>query len=146
MPTTARLVAALMLAGLGWGVALLVTAYLPPQTPVKWFAPVSAAFGIIVGWSYTGRRLDRGRGKAVSVGLTSVLTQVFWVLLTFSIVEMVNRSLRKSYDSPPEAVVDIFRIALDYLVVAGQIDVVLALLIGAVVAGVATHWVAARFR
>ncbi|WP_187393030.1 TrgA family protein [Maritimibacter fusiformis] len=146
MPTTARLVAALMLAGLGWGVSILIVTYLPPETQVGWFGPVAAGFGLIVGWSYTGRRLDRGRGKAVSVGLTSVLTHVFWVLLTFSIVEMVRRSLRKSYDNPPEAVVDVFRIAVDYLVVAAQIDVVLALLIGAVVVGVVTQRVAARFR
>ena len=146
MPTTARLVAALMLAGLGWGVSMLVVTYLPPETQVGWFGPVAAGFGIIVGWSYTGRRLDRGRGSAVSVGLTSVIAQVFWVLLTFSIVEMVRRSLRKIYDSPPEAVVDVFRIALDYLAVTAQSDVVLALVIGALVVGALTKGVAARFR
>lgn len=146
MPTTARLVAALLLAALGWFTADLVKPYLPEAQPVGLFSPISALVGLGVGWIFTGKKLHGGEGSAVGIGLSSALLLVFWVAFIFSGYEMLQKALRKSYDGPTEAAVDTFAIILDQLKTAAQPDVIAAIVVGGVVAGALTRWTAARFR
>lgn len=146
MPTTARLVAALLLAALGWFTADLVKPYLPEAQPVGLFSPISALVGLGVGWIFTGKKLHGGEGSAVGIGLSSALLLVFWVAFIFSGYEMLQKALRKSYDGPTDAAVDTFAIILDQLKTAAQPDVIAAIVVGGVVAGALTRWTAARFR
>lgn len=146
MPTSARLVGAILLAALGWLGAELVKPYLPEAQPVGWFSPVAAAVGVVVGWSFTGRRLDAGNGTAMGIGLTSAALLALAVVLGFSGYEMVRRSLRVAYDGPVEALQDLVDIALAHLAVAAQPDVALALVAGGLLVGAITQWVARRFR
>lgn len=146
MPTTARLVAAVLLALLGYAVAELAKAYIKEEVPVGLFSPVSAGFGLLVGWSFTGRRLDAGTGKAVGIGLASAFLLVFWVSLAFSLYEMVRRSMRRAYDGPVEALQGMVEIAIENLKTVAQADVIVALVVGGLVAGAITEWAARRYR
>ncbi|GKY89822.1 hypothetical protein STA1M1_36910 [Sinisalibacter aestuarii] len=146
MPTTARLVAAVLMAALGWGVATLATAYLPEGQPVGLFAPVMALWGVIVGWIWTGRKIQEGSGKPLGVGLVGAALLVFWVLLSFAGFEMVRRATRVRYGGPVEALEDMMKIAMEYVRDQMQPDVIGALVIGGALAGVLTAWVARRFR
>ncbi len=145
MPTAARLVAALLLAALGWFVADLVKPLLPDGTRVGLFSPVSAAVGGVIGWAYAGRRLDRDEGGAVGVGLTSVFLLAFWVLVIFSGHRMVILSMQMRYDGPVEAIQGMFAIAMDYLRLVMVPEVIAALLVGGLVAGWITRAVARRW-
>ncbi|SMH58214.1 TrgA family protein [Maritimibacter sp. HL-12] len=146
MPTMARLVAALMLAALGWFTADLVKPYLPESRPLGLFAPVSAVVGLGVGWIFTGRRLHGGAGSAPGIGLSSVALQVFWVVFIFAGYDMLQRALRKTYDGPMEALVDAFSLMSEHAMLAAQVEVIAVLVLGGLVTGTVVQWVAARWR
>jgi hypothetical protein len=146
MPTTARLVAGLLMAALAYFVAELIKPYMPPEQPVGLLSPVSAGFGFLIGWAYTGRHLQRGVGTPFGIGLAGVMLVVFWVVVVFSVQEMVQRSMRLFYHGPVEAMQGMIDIALGYLKTAAQIDVIIAAVIGGFVVGLITKGVAERYR
>lgn len=146
MPTFARLVGAILLAALGAYVSTLAKPYLPEGEPAKMLIPVSAAVGVVIGWTFTGRQLEGGKGRGAAVGLGSALLLAFWVALLFAVEEMVDRSMRNSYGgSPTHAVQDVFNILIDYTEVL-QLDVILALGVGGIVLGVITAFVGRHTR
>ena len=141
MPTFARLVGALLLAGLGVYVASLAKPYLPEGEPAEMLLPVTAVMGIIVGWVFTGKHLERGQGRGAAIGVSSALLLALWVAFLFAVQEMVDRSMRGSYGgSPTHAVQDVFNILLDYTAVL-KIDVLAAMFFGGVIVGVITSLV-----
>ncbi len=146
MPTTARLVAAVFFAALGWLCADLFKPLLPQGTAVGLFSPISAGFGALVGWTFTGKRADQGYGGGFGLGLTSSFLLVFWVLLTFSGYKMLQNSMRKAYNGPVEALQDMFRLAVEYVFLAvTSAEVGAALIIGGLVGGWLTDQVARRW-
>lgn len=147
MPTTARLVGAVLLAILGAVAANQSKVYLPDGTPPGMLVPFSAAVGAVLGWVFTGRHLDRGRGSAIAVGLGSAALLTFWVMFLFAGVEMVNRATRLSYGgSPTAALQDVFAIMMDYGRDMLQFDVALILILGGIIVGGITAWVGRRYR
>lgn len=145
MPTAARLTAAVLLAILGWFVADLIKPYLTEGRQVSYFTHAAAGVGAAVGWLFCGKKLDRGVGTGPGIGLASAALLVFWAGVLISGYEMVMRSMRRAYDGPVDALQGLVDIFLKDIKTAAQIDVIVALLIGGVVAGVATQWVARRF-
>ncbi|MCB1347531.1 MAG: TrgA family protein [Maritimibacter sp.] len=141
MPTFARLVGAILLAGLGVYVASLAKPYLPAGEPAEMLLPVTAVMGLLVGWLFTGKHLERGQGKGAAIGVSSALLLAVWVAFLFAVQEMVDRSMRGSYGgSPTHAVQDVFNILLDYTAVL-KIDVLAAMFFGGVIVGVITSLV-----
>ncbi len=146
MPTFARLAGAVFLAVLGVYVATLAKPYLPAGEPAEMLIPVTAIMGVVVGWVFTGRQLDRGKGHGAAIGFGSAVLLGFWVALLFAVEEMVDRSMRNSYGgSPTHAVQDVFNILIDYSAVL-KLDVVLALSFGGVIVGMITAFVGKHFR
>lgn len=138
MPTFARLVGAILLAAVGGYAAYLAKAHLPEGLSADRFVPVSVAIGGLVGWLFTGRHLERGKGKSIAIGVGSVILLVLWVSFLFAVEEMVDRSMRNIYrGSPSEAVKDVFAIMLEHTELM-QMDVLIALGGGALVVGVVT--------
>jgi hypothetical protein len=146
MPTSSKLVAALLYAALGWFTADLVKPLLTEGTPVGLFSPISAGFGLLVGWVFVGTRIGAGQGGPVGIGLTGSILLVFWVVLTFSGYEMVRRSMRLSYDGPVEALQSMFELAVEYLYMAAVPEVIGSLVAGGIIAGWLTGAVARRWR
>ena len=145
MPTTARLVAALFFAALGWFGADQVKPLLSPGTPTGLFGPVSAGFGLLVGWFFTGKRVGSGEGNRLGIGLTGAFLLAFWVLFTFSGYKMLQNSMRKYYDGPVEALQDMFSIAVDYIFIAAAPEVIATLVLGGLIGGWLAGWVARRW-
>ena len=146
MPTFARLVGAILLAGLGVYVASLAKPYLPEGEPAEMLLPVTAVMGLLVGWLFTGKHLERGQGKGAAIGVSSALLLAVWVAFLFAVQEMVDRSMRGSYGgSPTHAVQDVFNILLDYTAVL-QLDVLAAMAVGGVIVGVITAFVGKHTR
>lgn len=148
MPTFARLAGAVLLAALGAYAAMLARAHLPDGEPGGMLIPVSAAAGAVIGWTFTGRHLDRGRGNGVAIGFGSAVLLVFWVGFLFSGQEMIYRATtRNQYGgSPTDAVQDVFNIFIDYARDVLQFDVVLVLGLGGVAVGAITSFVGKRYR
>lgn len=146
MPTFARLVGAVLLAGLGVYAAMLAKPHLPDGEPGGMLIPMGAVMGGLIGWIFTGKHLERGQGQSIAIGIGSAVLLVFWSAFLFALEEMVDRSMRNSYGgSPTAAVQDIFNIMMDYAEVL-KLDVILALLIGGVLVGLITGFVGKRFR
>ncbi|MBV7409677.1 TrgA family protein [Maritimibacter sp. DP1N21-5] len=146
MPTFARLVAAVLLAALGWVVATLAIPYFDEGTPLGMIQIVSAGWGLVTGWIFTAPKLARGIGSAFAIGLSSAVVQAFLTILSFSVRQMVDRAFRMSYGTVMDAVAGVFESGLDYAIIVGKPDVIAVAAIGGIVTGYVTRYVARHYR
>ena len=114
MPTASKLSAAVAFALVAAQAAHLFIPALPEGTPPGWLREVSAAIGLLCGWWIMGNRVGKGYGEAAGSGILTSALSLFWVMLVFSIVTMVKRSMRMLYDGPMDAVIGVFDLMLDY--------------------------------
>ncbi|MBE1296906.1 TrgA family protein [Phycobacter azelaicus] len=146
MPNGARLIAALSMAALAFVASQLIMPLMPDGTDFGYFIYVNMAIGIVTGWVLMGRRAGGGLVPAINNGLTGMAVMVFWGLFAQGVWEMVRLAMRHRYDGPFEALTAIFTIGLDYFFVMAVPQVLLALAIGGVVAGLATENAHRRWR
>ena len=146
MPTMAKLFSAIMMAVLGWIGADTVGAHLPEEVQQAMLRPITAFLGLIIGWRFLGRRVGRNWRTAIGFGLSSVVFLVVAGVFTFSVLEMLKRALRKTYEGPVDAIEGVFEIAADfgrdYLPHA---DVVTTGIIGGIVVGIVAEFIARRW-
>jgi len=146
MPTTAKLVAAVVFALIGW---LAANAHIPAlgENPaIGRFREISALIGLVAGWSIMGSLVGRGYPDAVGSGLRTSVTLVFFALLIFSTVLMFRETARMTYDGPMEAVLGVFQLMLDNgrkMLTPGVLGV---LVVGGALGGVLTEWASRRWR
>lgn len=148
MPTSYRLVSALLYAALAWVVSDLVMDVITAETGRQNFGSfqlVNAAIGILVGWIIVGKRLGSDYVTAMGVGFTGMLTLVFWCLFAHSFAEMLRLSLARRFDGPVEAVVAVFKLALDYGGYLAQSDIVIVSIVGGILAGVIGEFIKHRW-
>lgn len=151
MPTAAKLVAAIVMAGVAWAASWVWVQYANPGGPeaayrVGWFKEINALLGFYIGW----RILGRGAGETLWLSVTSaVLTGGALVvagLVTHGFVAMIKEALGARYSSPEQA----FEAILGFIVRDFQQSLVAevwgVLLLGTVIAGVVTHAAARTWR
>lgn len=146
MPTAARLVAAILLAGLGYILSDLVRPLMPEGTDFGRFNYVNAFIGLCVGWIVVGRRAGRGFVQGINNGLTGTAVLFIWCLAVHSCYEMFRLAMRNRYDGPMEAVTAIFLIASEFGMMIATAPVLLTALAGALVIGPAADFAAKRWR
>jgi hypothetical protein len=146
MPTAARMAAAVLFGALTWYVSQLIEPLFPEGSDLGWYAEINAVIGFILGWVVAGSRAGGSWSAAVSYGMTTMVAIVFWGLLLHSGGEMVRKSLRKMYDGPSEAVVDVFGLMWEYANLMATQPVLLTLLIGGIAAGLITEVFGRNFR
>ena len=146
MPTAGRLVAAILWAGLAWLASIQIVPLFPEGTDVGWFAEVNAAIGFIMGWTVAGKRAGGTWSAAVSYGLTATIATVFWGLLLHCFAEMVRQSMRRVYDGPMDALVDVFELMFENAQLMAVQPVLLTLLIGGILVGLVTEAAARTWR
>jgi hypothetical protein len=134
--TSGRLVAAICFAITGYITALAFIPQLPDSYMVKWFPEASALLGAQVGWIVMGRHVGGGLREAMGRGISAAVWLLFWALVSFSIREMLSRSLEKRYRQPMEAVNASFEIAIYFFKLVLSVEVLGPLLIGGLISGV----------
>ena len=144
--TMARLVSGLLFAVLCWAVTELVTLELAESLNPRGVAYINAAVGFFVGWVVLGGRVGDGIVPAISYGATTTVMAVFWCLLTDSTLEMVRLAYRRRYDGPGEAIVDIFRLMVEFGQVLLTPHILVTLVGGGIAIGLAANWTARHFR
>lgn len=144
MLTAPRLVAALLLGGVGFAGSELIKPLMPEGTQFGWFSFVNLGLGMIVGWVVIGSRIGRGIVPAINNGLTGAAALIFWGVFTQAGNEMLRLSLRRRYDGPVEGLTDLFRIAMDYALTMATVPVLGTLFLGGVLAAVLAE-VSARY-
>ena len=146
MPTAAKLAAAILFGALAWWVSELIKPLFPEGTDLGRFAEYNALLGAVIGWSVAGSRARTTWPNAVAYGLTAAVGTALVGLFLYSMVRMLNQSVRKVYEGPMEALADVVRIMLENTRFFANIDVLTILLVGGVLGGLLTEWVARNYR
>jgi len=140
MPDGASLTAALCLAVIAFVVSGQIMPLMPEGTDFGYFTYVNMAIGVLSGWIVMGKRAGKGITAAINNGLTGVVSMVFWGLFVQGCNEMVRLAMRNRYDGPFEAIFAVFEIGYEYAVTIAVPNVIVTLLIGSVIAGLATEY------
>jgi cation transport ATPase len=146
MPDAARLVAALSLALLAFVVSGQVMPLMPEGTDFGYFTWVNVGLGVLCGWIVMGKRAGRGFVPSINNGLTGMAALVFWALFVQGVYEMVRLAMRNRYGGPFEAITAIFEIGAEYGMILLVPNIIGTLLVGGVVAGLATEQAWHRWR
>ncbi|NOC90421.1 TrgA family protein [Ruegeria sp. HKCCD6604] len=146
MPTASRLVAAVCLVVLAFLVSSMVIENGEEGKDYGYFTYVNMALGAVCGWKIMGKRAGRGWTAGINNGLTGVASLVFWALFVQGCYRMFDLAMRNRYGGPFEAVMAIFSIGIDYGKQLIYPEILVALAIGAVVAGLATEQASRKWR
>lgn len=146
MPTAARLFASLVLAVLAFVVSGQVIPLLPEGTSIGYFTQFNCVIGFIVGWVVIGSRAGQGLAPAITFGLTGMLAMILWALLFYGGLEMFERAMDRRYRGPFEAVGAVFELAIDYGSVLMAVNVIVTLVVGGILAGLAAEFASKRYR
>ncbi len=150
MPTGAKLISAVFYGFLAYIAAHVVHSTFEAEAGYDlnfgWFKEITALIGILTGWRVQGTRAGDGRNFAIQGGVLTSVMIVFWSVILWSIVEMIQESMKMQYRGPSQAVVDAFRIAIEYCQTIGTMPFILTMLMGGVLGGTIAEWAAARFR
>ena len=145
MPTMGRLVGAILFAILGYYLAMtMAPLFEEGRVPGFWY-PMCVVIGIWAGWFVVGRKAGLGYRAGIGIGLTGVAAQLFWMLFILSFGDMLTKSMRRSYDGPVEAIVNVFEIVVEYVVQFATYDVVVATIGGAIICGLITEFFGRRY-
>ena len=149
MPTGARLVSAIFYGFLAYVGAQIVHAIYEAEIgyDLDWwfFAEITAVVGILVGWKFAGTKVGDGYYLGMQNGLISTLILVFYAVLLWAIVEMVQESMKLKYPGATAAVVDIFRIAIEYVKSIAKPTFLITMAIGGLIGGYLAEWSSRRY-
>ena len=145
MPTGAKLAASFCLAGVGWYASQVFRPLMPPETDFGYFDIVNVVLGILAGWFVVGKRVGRSYLESFSAGLTGVVALVAWGLFLQSFNEMLKLALQRRYEGPVEGIIAIFEIGVDHGQVLFDTKLIIVLLIGGIITGVAAEWASRRW-
>jgi hypothetical protein len=146
MPTAAKLAAAVIFAALAWWVSQMVKQFFPAGSNLGRFSEYNALIGAFIGWRVAGERARTTWPNAVAYGLTAALSMTFMALFLHCTVIMINQSFQKVYEGPGEALIDIVRMMVENSRLIAAPDVIGTLLVGGIIGGLATEWVARNYR
>lgn len=144
MPTFARLVAAVLFAGLAFWTSQLIIPLMPNERPMGYFSYINAAIGLVVGWRVLGSRAGNGYNAAIGISLTATAALVFWGLLLNSTIVMVELSFRKTYRGAVEAVVGVVDLMVAHAKIMFDPTVIGTLVVGGLIAGMITEWASGK--
>lgn len=145
MPTAAKLFAALGFALVAYLTAEVIKPHMTPGTQFGAFSPVSGLIGLFCGWLVLGPSTRKGMTNAINAGMKTAVVALVFGLVLFSTEEMIVQAFRRSYDSPMEAVVDIFGIAVELIPQIFKLDVLAVLFGGGALVGVVAEWASRRW-
>jgi hypothetical protein len=132
--------AAISLAVLAFVLSGMVVPLMPESTDFGYFLPLNVLLGLVVGWRVMGKRAGRGIVAAINNGLAGVFVLMLWAIFLQAANEMVRLALRNRYDDPFEAIVAVFQIGAEFGVMIATLPIGVALVVGAVIAGLLTEF------
>lgn len=146
MPTAAKLFAAFAFTLVAFFAAEIFKPHMSEGTQFGVFSQISALIGLVCGWRILGREAGHGWLESVNSGLKTTVAMIALALVIFSIEEMLVMAIRRSYDSPMEAVVGAVSIGVDFVQKMFVPDVLIVLFAGGILSGLLAEWTARRWR
>ncbi|WP_298256567.1 TrgA family protein [uncultured Litoreibacter sp.] len=145
MPTSAKLVAAFVFAVTGYLVAEMLRATMPEGQPLNWLVQVCVFVPMVVGWRIMGKLVGKNYGVSMNSGFYAIVVSTVSVLLVFSISLMITKSRRLQYDGPMDALVDVFALMLDYALLLLNPYILVTIVVGGFIGGLASEWAHRKF-
>jgi hypothetical protein len=145
MPTISRLIAAVIFAATSFFAGEAFKLGMPEGVQYGQYSLMNVAIGLCCGWIVMGGLTGRGYRAAAGYGIRTSVTITAWALLVFCIVLMVRKAFKKRYDSPMEAITDIFALALEHGAIALTPEVIVTLAVGGVLGGLSAEWAKQRW-
>lgn len=145
MPTAGRLAAALVFFIYGWYIGILAGPFFPESNPPNYLIPLSTGIAFLCGWMVVGSRAGRGYNPAIGNGLTGAFAYSFWMVFLISSFNMIRKSLRRLYDGPMEAVVDVFRLMLKMGAEMLDANLIISVAVGGVICAFVAEYFAKRY-
>ena len=146
MPTTAKLVSAVLFAIIGFFAADAYADTLPPGQPRFWLIPIVTVLGIGQGWMTMGRHVGQGMSMAITTGVRTSFLILFWAVTIFGLYEMFYRSTRLRYDGPGEAVIAALELLMEYgMSVLTAVPTLIILFGGGAIAGIVAEYTNRRW-
>jgi hypothetical protein len=145
MPTTTKLIAAVLFAVIGFFAAEAFKPVMPEGTQFGLFSPTTAFIGLLCGWMVMGKLAGKGYYPSFGTGIRTSVMLAIWTLLLFSIYLMVQNAFKMRYDTPMEALVGIFALMLEYGQKMLTVPVIVTLLVGGALAGLIAEWARKRW-
>lgn len=145
MPTMGRMTGAILFGALAWYTSLLIMPLFPEGANLGLFQEVNTFFGLIAGWKIAGPRAGTGYAAAVSYGITSMVAMVVMALFFNSGIVMLERSLRKRYGGPGEAVTDVLALFMEHGAMILTSEIIGTLVVGCLAAALVVEMVGRRF-
>ncbi len=140
MPDAAKLIAALFIGGIAYVASLLIIPLMPESTEFGSFVYVNTIIGIACGWMVMGKRAGRGITAAINNGLGGSLVLVIWGLFIHSCYQMFDRAMDNWYNGAFTALAAIFQFMAEFALVIIDPVVILWLVGGGIIAGLATEY------
>ncbi len=146
MPTAARLVAAVFLAGLAALAFYVAIGHAPKDVSPRSFVAIGALIGAFCGWTILGPRAGHGYVPSISHGMTAMASMVLLSLGAFGALEMWRLALRRRYDGVMEALAGLLEEGYEYALWLANGPTLALLLGGSILAGVLAEQAARRWR
>lgn len=144
MPTAAKLTALIVFAILGYFIFAVMVPLFDEAVVPRFLLPVCVGVGAWSGWVFCGAKTMDIR-SGIGTGMTAMAAMVFGILFIMSFVQMIHLSLRRRYDGPMEAIVDVFNLMYDNLLIFGTQTMGLTLLVGGLIAGLVTGIIGKKY-
>ncbi|MDV7144439.1 TrgA family protein [Tropicimonas sp. TH_r6] len=146
MPTAAKLFAAIGFALVAFFASEIYKPLLPEGTQTGMLSMVNTVIGALVGWSVMGRLAGKGRYAAIGTALRTIAVFLFYVLVLWAGVEMLERSTSLHYEGPTEALTAMMELIAEYfLLMISEPEVPIVLVGGGILAAFLSDWAAERW-
>uniref|UniRef100_UPI00404857D8 TrgA family protein n=1 Tax=Yoonia sp. TaxID=2212373 RepID=UPI00404857D8 len=144
MPTAARLTAAILFAIVGYFIFTAMVPSFGDDVIPRYLLPLSIGTGLWSGWVLCGPNAH-GVRSGVGTGFTAIVGMVFLIMFILSFVQMIQLSLRRRYDGPMEAIVDVFTLMYENVMMFATPEMGVTLLAGGFIAGFLTGVMGKRY-
>jgi len=145
MPTAARLTGAIMFGIASWIYIELSTPYFPEAQLPPYWSYMPFLVGVVLGWTFAGSRAGNGYPTAFANGLTTGFGILFWAYFIMSFLDMIERSLRRDYAGPFEAILSVFDIMINWVEIFFIPSLLTTFAIVCVIAGFFVEFIGRRY-
>lgn len=146
MPTAARVVAALLIALVGFLSAEQVKTVLPEGMYQGYLSEITTLIGVLIGWSFLGSRAGRGWVAGINNGITAGVMLVVVALFFFGADHMIGDAMKRRFDTPVEATADVFLNMFEFSKYLLNQSVLVTLIGGSLIAGLLTEMAGRAWR
>lgn len=146
MPTSAKLMAAVCFAVVGWVLANYYAMNMPDASAAGPIREGAAVVGAFVGWMVMGPSVGRGYVEAAGSGIKTAVVLAVVALFFLALREMIDNSVKMRYDGALDAILDVFQTMAKRSVSLLSLGVFGTILLGGIIAGLLTENVGRRWK